>query len=181
MTSGEDRSLVEASLAGDRAAFGRLIEKYKKPLYNVTYKITGSLDDAMDATQTAFLSAYENLDRFDSRQRFFSWIYRIAVNQAIDLVKRRREGALPEILPDRSDAGPEAQYESAETARWIQRAILSLTEEQRVVIVLRHYLDLSYQEMAELIDIPTKTVKSRLYSARQKLRELLLEVGIEKR
>lgn len=179
MTSDEDHTLVEATLAGDTDAFGELVDRYEKQLYNVTYRITGSLDDAMDATQTAFLSAYQKLEQFDPRYRFFSWLYRIAVNEAIDIVKGRREHSLPDPLPDPSAPGPERRYEAAEKALGVQEAILDLTENQRVVIVLRHYLGLTYKEMAEAIGIPAKTVKSRLYSARQRLQSLLLEAGIE--
>lgn len=179
MTSEEDHALVEATLAGNRKAFGELVEKYQKQVHNVTYQITGSVEDAMDATQTAFLSAYERLEQFDSRYRFFSWLYRIAVNEAIDIARGRRESSLPDKLRDSSRPGPERRYETNETAHQVQRAILELTENQRAVIVLRHYLGLTYQEMAETIGIPVKTVKSRLYSARQRLQTLLLEDGFE--
>jgi len=179
MTSEEDRALVKATLAGDREAFGELVDRYEKQLYNVTYRITGSPDDAMDATQAAFLGAYEKLEQFDPRYRFFSWLYRIAVNEAIDIVKARREGSLPEQLEDPSAPGPERRYESTETAHRVQEAILELTEKQRVVIVLRHYLGLTYREMAETIGCPARTVKSRLYSARQRLQALLVEAGGE--
>jgi RNA polymerase sigma-70 factor, ECF subfamily len=163
---------VEAVLNGNRDAFAVIVDEYERPLFNVAYRITGSWDDALEATQSAFVKAYENLHRFDRRRRFFSWIYRIAINEALDLARRRRVVELSEDLPEPTP-GPEARLGTHETCRRVRRAILRLGEEHRVVVVLRHFLGMSYEEIAEAIGIPAKTVKSRLFSARQRLRELL--------
>lgn len=169
-----DLSLVEAVLEGDAEAFGLLIERYERQIFNLSYRITGSPDDAMDATQTAFTNAYQNLGRFDPGHRFFSWIYRIAVNASVDLVKRRREVGLPASLVA-PEPGPEERFRSRETSSRVQRALLYLSEEHRTVIVLRHYLELSYGEIADVASVPVKTVRSRLYEARQQLRQVLLD------
>ena len=172
MKGAEDRDLVREVLDGDPEAFGPLIERYEKQIFNVAYRITGSRDDAMDVTQTAFANAFENLDRFDPSHRFFSWIYRIAVNASLDVVKGRREVELtrPEPEPRR---GPEELTAAGETRTRVRKALLELTEDHRTVIVLRHYLGLSYAEIAEVVSVPVKTVRSRLYEARQRLRGLL--------
>lgn len=178
MKEGTDRSTVRAVLEGDRDAFILLIERYEKPIFNLAYRITGSRDDAMDATQTAFTRAYENLERFDPSHRFFSWIYRIAVNASLDLVKDRGEVELSESLRARGP-GPEERLRARETSSRVQRALLDLTEDHRAVVVLRHYLELSYTEIAEVVSVPVKTVRSRLYEARQRLRDLLIDTRPE--
>lgn len=178
MKEDTDRSAVRATLRGDRDAFGLLIERYERPIFNVAYRITGSRDDAMDATQTAFTRAYENLERFDPSHRFFSWIYRIAVNASLDLVKDRGEVELPEHLRAMG-GGPEERLRARETSSRVQKALLELTRDHRAVIVLRHYLELSYAEIAEVVSVPVKTVRSRLYEARQRLRELLIDTPPE--
>lgn len=178
MKEGTDRSTVRAVLQGDKEAFTLLIERYEKPIFNLAYRITGSRDDAMDATQTAFTRAYENLERFDPSRRFFSWIYRIAVNASLDLVKDRGEVELSEPLRARGP-GPEERLRARETSSRVKRALLDLTEDHRAVIVLRHYLELSYAEIAEVVSAPVKTVRSRLYEARQRLRDLLIDTRRE--
>lgn len=167
-----DRDLVRATLDGDPDAFGTLIDKYEKPLFNAAYRITGSVEDAMDATQSAFVSAYENLSGYDPKYRFFSWVYRIAVNASLDIVKRRREAELP---PQIEGASPDPEHRAVarETSHRVQEALMELTPEQRTVIVLRHFQGLSYDEMAEVTGVPAKTVKSRLYEGRQTLRTIL--------
>ncbi|HEX9699358.1 MAG TPA: sigma-70 family RNA polymerase sigma factor [Acidobacteriota bacterium] len=173
-----DVAIVEAVLRGDPDAFGSLVDKYQRPIFNLALRITGNREDAMDATQDAFIKAYQNLGRFDPSRRFFSWFYRIAVHEALDLVRPRlvaeelpAEVAAPGPLPD-------ARAESRERAASIQQALLRLSLSHRVVIVLRHFLDLSYDEMGEILELPQKTVKSRLFAARQQLRGVLVELGL---
>lgn len=173
-----DATLVQATIDGNSDAFGLLIEKYEKPIYNIAYRITGSRDDAMDATQTAFTNAFANLERFDDRHRFFSWLYRIAVNASLDLVKDRRETDLPPQTPDPA-RGPEDRLQARETGERVQEALGLLSDEHRTVIILRHYLGLSYAEIARTTDVPVKTVRSRLYEARRRLETLLLDPEME--
>ncbi|HSN53923.1 MAG TPA: sigma-70 family RNA polymerase sigma factor [Candidatus Sulfomarinibacteraceae bacterium] len=170
--------LVAACLRGDLLAFDELVERYETPLFNAAYRITGSIDDAMDATQTAFVRAFEKLHTFNPDYRFFSWIYRIVINQSLNLVGRRRdESALDHELP--AAAGdPEAALDDSERARSLQAALLELGPEQRLVILLKHLEGFSYQEISELLGIPVKTVKSRLFTARQRLRLILNQRGV---
>ena len=170
--------LVEACLRGDRSAFDTLVERYEGPLFNAAYRITGSVDDAMDATQTAFVKAFEKLHTFDLSRRFFSWIYRIAVNQALNLVGRRRPYASLDTNQSAGDCDPETLCSESEASRMLQRAISQMTLDYRVVVVLKHLEGLSYREMAALLGIPESTVKSRLFTARRQLREILDEQGV---
>ena len=129
----------------------------------------GDYDEASDATQNAFIRAYRRLDTFDGQRRFFSWIYRILMNECLNL--RRRPAT--ELLGDSEDtvmdpSGADA-VEMAERKRDVRHAILSLSPAYREVIVLRHFAALSYEQMSEAIGVPAKTVKSRLHTARQQL------------
>lgn len=169
--------LVSACLAGDTTAFGVLVERYTGPLFNVAYRITHNRDDAIDATQSAFAKAYEKLDTFDFSHRFFSWIYRITVNEALDLAKGHRreqpwEGEEPPAADD-----PESSFAEEEQSRIVQLALRDLGPDARAVIVLRHLRGLSYAEIGEILGIPEKTVKSRLFSARQRLLSVMVERG----
>lgn len=169
---------VEASLNGDQSAFGTLVDRYEKQLYSVAYRITGSPEDAMDATQAAFLKAYEKLETFDFTYRFFSWIYRIAMNEALNLVRQRRQVTdLDARTPD-SGLGPEQKVSGKETGRLIEEAMWGLNPDHRAIVVLRHMEGLSYDEIGEVLGIPAKTVKSRLFSARRELRTALFDRGL---
>jgi len=169
--------LVQACLRGDRSAFDELVEHYQRALFNAAYRITGSVDDAMDATQSAFVAAYEKLSTFDPSRRFFSWIYRITCNRALQLVEKRRPLAAVDADAHPSDSDPELLYKQTESGEFLERALRELEPDYRIAIVLKHILGLSYREISGLLRIPEKTVKSRLFSARQRLRTVLLERG----
>lgn len=176
MTRDRDAMLVAACLAGDRTAFGELVDTYQSKLFYAAFRITGSAEDAMDATQGAFVKAYENLHTFDPSRRFFSWIYRIGLNEALNILDRRKnQSELEEVAGSGDD--PEQACEAEETGRAIQAALMMLGAEQRVVLVLRHFHGLSYREIGEVVGIGEKTVKSRLFEARQSLRAVLQKQG----
>jgi RNA polymerase sigma-70 factor (ECF subfamily) len=169
----EDLALVRQSLAGQAEAFGALVNRYQKVMYTVALRMLGNAEDAQDATQDAFVKAYQRLASFDPKYRFFSWMYRILVNECLNVNRDRRpEESLDEEAADRGTPF-DATLES-ERREQIQLALLRLTPEYRSVVVLRHFAGQSYGEIAEALAIPEKTVKSRLYSARQRLGELLL-------
>ncbi len=173
---GEDAAIVARCLAGDVQAFGTLVERYQRVLYNLGLRMLGNPEDARDASQTAFLKAWEKLSSFDPRFRFFSWIYKITVNECLNQINRRRrvEPLDPRIdLPSREDAA--ASLEAREASERVQGALLQLTPDHREVVILRHLLEMSYGEIAGTLTIAEKTVKSRLYEARQRLCELLPE------
>jgi RNA polymerase sigma-70 factor (ECF subfamily) len=178
MTRDRDAMLVEACLSGDPAAFGALVDSYEGKLYNVALQITRSRDDAMDVTQSAFVKAYEKLHTFDPSYRFFSWIYRIAINEALN--HARRKGPVTGLDLD-SLLGPDDPEQASsdhETRRLLYQAVGELSPEHRTVVVLKHLEGLSYRETAEVLGISEKKVKSRLFTARQKLRALLEERGV---
>ena len=169
----DDRDLVRQTLAGETEAFGSLVTKYQKVMFTVALRMLGNPEDAKDATQDAFVKAYQRLATFDSGYRFYSWMYRILVNECLNVNRDRR----PEEQLDADTAGDGSPYEdvmASERRDQINLALLRLTPEYRTVVVLRHFAGQSYGEIAETLSIPEKTVKSRLYSARQRLGELLL-------
>lgn len=167
----------------DAAAFGKLVECYERPLFNVAYRMLGNVAEAADATQDVFLKAFEGMPSYDPKYRLFSWIYRIAVNESIDRLKRRRRVDVAAVdvaeLPLASaERGPVETVGDSQIHDAIQAALLDLQQDYRAVIVLRHFSECSYEQMAEILHIPEKTVKSRLYSARQALRVQLCARGV---
>jgi RNA polymerase sigma-70 factor (ECF subfamily) len=167
-----DTTLVGRCLQGDTGAFRPLVEKYEAPLFRLGMRMLGNREDASDATQNAFVKAFQALDTYDSHHRFFSWLYRIALNECLNVLRARRsERVLDDSFPD--DRRERDPVEAAEARRRLRVAILQLTKEQREVIVLRHFGELTYAELADSLGVPVTTVKCRLYAARQRLAELL--------
>ena len=151
---------------------------YERPVYNAAYRIVGNPDDAADVTQVVFLKAFEQLDQYKPEFKFFSWIYRIAINESINQIKRNRKHV---SLDDReiSDSRSPVDFVGAEDiSRGIQESLMELQEDYRTVVVLRHFSECSYRQISEILHIPEKTVKSRLYSARQLMKEKLKGSGI---
>ena len=176
MDNDVDQALVERYRKGDRDAFTELVIRYQRPIYNAAFWILRSADDANDIAQGVFLKVAERLDEYDSHHRFFSWIYRIAVNESLNLLRRNghEEWLDDEIdLPGAETANPESQASNAERSRNIQRALMGLSASDRTVLTLRHFSECSYQEIAEILQIDEKTVKSRLFEARHRLRDAL--------
>ena len=169
----EDRALVRLSLAGQTEAFGVLVTRYQKVMYTVALRMLGNEEDAQDATQDAFVKAYRRLATFDPSYRFYSWMYRIVVNECLNVTRDRRPED-PLEIDVACEGDPFDTTLSTERHHQIEAALLKLTPDQRAVTVLRHFAGQSYGEIAEALAIPEKTVKSRLYTARQRLGELLL-------
>jgi RNA polymerase sigma-70 factor (ECF subfamily) len=180
MNSSREQVLIERCRKGDRQALEVLIGEYQRPLYNAAYRILGNPDDAADATQAAFLKAFEHLDQYKPEFRFFSWIYRIAINESINQLKRgRRLQPLGDNeVASASTDSPEAEAAHGDLSREVQLGLMALTDDYRTVIVLRHFSECSYRQISEILQIPEKTVKSRLYSARQLMKDQLLASGM---
>lgn len=169
--SREDAALVRRCLDGDRTAFEPLVERYQQVLFTVAFRMLGNYDEARDAAQNTFVKVYEKLNAFDPEYSFFSWIYRILINDCINL---RRRPAAEQIDDEWPADGPAADsMELAEQRRDVRAAILTLSPEYREVIVLRHFAGMSYDEMSHAVGVPAKTVKSRLFTARKQLAERL--------
>lgn len=178
MSDERDAALVRECLAGNGRAFEELLTRYERPVYNAALRILNNREDAKDVTQAVFLSAYEHLGRFDANQRFFSWIYRIAVNQTLDAAAARKP---VEPLPDsvvESGSGPYETATEAQLDAGVQRALAALKLEYRTVIVLKHIQGCSYEEIGMILQCPVKTVKSRLHTAREALRDVLAAKGL---
>ncbi len=174
-----DRALVERFRKGDREAFGELVIKYQRPIYNAAFWILRRVEDANDVTQNVFLKIAERADEYDAQYKFFSWIYRIAVNEALNVLRRNgREEELPEDLelPDSERADPERQVGDGEVAGRIRAALMQMSTADRTVLTLRHFSECSYQEIGQILDLDEKTVKSRLFEARGRLRRMLKDL-----
>jgi RNA polymerase sigma-70 factor, ECF subfamily len=177
LTEQDDRALVQRSIQGDRVAFEQLVVRYQKPVYNVALRLLRDAEEAKDIAQTTFLNVYEHLKDYDQGYKFYSWIYRIAINESLTVLGRRK--SFEPISGSELDEspGPDLEAEGDETRGAIEDALMRLTPELRSVVVLRHVMQLSYEDMAETLALPEKTVKSRLYSARQQLRCILAQQG----
>jgi RNA polymerase sigma-70 factor (ECF subfamily) len=176
-----DEALVLRCRGGDSSAFRVLIARYERPLYNAAYRVLGNVDDARDVTQVAFMEVAERLDAYDPSHRFFSWIYRITLNAALNLLRRNsREEPLGNHEPGRpGPLDPESRAAESEASRRIQRALMQMSEDHRVVLTLRHFSGCSYREIGHILEIEERTVKSRLFEARQRMRELLGDLEVQ--
>jgi RNA polymerase sigma-70 factor (ECF subfamily) len=176
LTADLETGLIEQAQHGDRNAFGELVRRYYTGTIQVVYRLCGDTGLAEDMTQEAFLRAWTHLPSFHPHSSLRNWIYRIAVNAALDMLRRRQEESLEEeavqMVPDQA-MGPESALIEKERVELLQKAMRSLPEAARSVLVLREYGGLSYQEIASVLDVPVGTVMSRLNYARNRLRELL--------
>lgn len=171
----EDAALVARCRAGDQVGFELLVRRHERVLFNVALRMVGNRDEAADATQSTFVKAYEHLDEFDFAHRFFSWMYRILVNECLNILRAKPRGSEETGFAPVAEAGPFETLARRERHARIQAALMALSHEYREVVVLRHFAGLTYDEIAAAVGVPAKTVKSRLYSARQRLGELLLD------
>jgi RNA polymerase sigma-70 factor (ECF subfamily) len=199
LTQREIEMLVERARQGDRAAFGQLVDEYKDKIYNYVARMLNDPYEAEDVTQEAFLRAYKSLPRFRGASSFHTWLYRIASNLAIDVVRKRKrqdptfsldeplesdDGEYERELPDET-GGPEDRTSTRETRVAVRRAIMDLPEKLRDVMILYELQGETYEDIAGILDVPLGTVKSRLFNARNRLKESLedlveageLEVG----
>ena len=182
-----DEALVRSILAGERDRFEVLVERYQTRLVNYLYRMVRNLEEAHDLSQEVFIRVYQALDRYDSQYRFSTWLFRVAQNAAIDVIRKRRIQLVP--LTRRADEGSEATVDlelpdgersaletlqSRERDASIRSAIDGLPWEYRELILLRHYGELAYEEIAEVKAMPLGTVKNKLFRARQMLKQQLL-------
>lgn len=170
----QDRALVKEYLGGQRDAASGLVDRYQNRLYNLALRLLANGQDAEDVIQTVFFNAFVKLHTFDPRYRFFSWIYRMTVNESLNMLKRRKRTVALEDVPEM--AAPATRSSGANEARdRVDKALLRLKPDDRAVVVLKHLKSCSYEEIADVLDIPVRTVKSRLFTARERLRLTLLE------
>jgi RNA polymerase sigma-70 factor (ECF subfamily) len=178
-TLGSDEVIVERALTGDADAFGELVRRWERRIFALTYGMLGREEDARDATQETFLAAFRNLRGFRGEAKVSSWLHRIAVNQCISRQRRARvrsESAL-EHDPENSAASfaaplsqsPAKVAEGRQETLAVRRAINSLPIELRQVVVMKEFEELTFREIADALDLPLSTVKSRLYTALKQL------------
>jgi RNA polymerase sigma-70 factor (ECF subfamily) len=171
----DDRDLILRSRNGDRQAFGALVRRYQQRVHALGIRLLGSSDDADDLVQETFLRAWRALDRFDPGRPLAPWLARIATNRALSTLagrSRRRMEEIAESLPSGVPLPDEDESRRRFRER-VQRALLRLPDDQRAVIALRAGEELSYREIAEVLDVPIGTVMSRLSRAREALRRSL--------
>jgi len=180
----ENSETIEVALAkaGDRDAFRQLVERHGRALFRLAYRMTGNTQDAEDVVQESFLRAYRQLDRFDERARFGTWLYRIAANCALDLIrgrKRRNERQEPADTPAlestvaAGDPSPERQAFSGEVQSHVTRAMAELSPAERTAFVLRHFEGVAVEEIARVLGIESGAARHSIFRAVQKLRRAL--------
>ncbi len=186
----DDHDLVQRVQAGDSAAFRALFDKYHRRAFAVAMGVVKNEDDALDAVQNAFVKVHKNIDKFQGSSSFYTWLYRIVMNVSIDHIRktsRRKnldfdERALHEesevagdgaLVPRVTDANPGKAALRRELGGAIQAALAELPEHHRAVIVLREIEGMSYEEMAEALEVPKGTIMSRLFHARKKMQVAL--------
>ncbi|RMG65231.1 MAG: sigma-70 family RNA polymerase sigma factor [Calditrichaeota bacterium] len=184
----DDHRLIEQAKKGNQKAFETLMHRYRNLVYHVMLKMIRNPQDAEDLTQEAFMKAFHALNSFNEEYAFSTWLMKIATNNCIDLLRKRKlkaisidqpvqvkDDAIRIELPDR-DPTPERRLLSREQSRLIDQAIDSLPPLYRHVIVLRHREEKSYEEIAEILDLPLGTVKARIFRAREMLNKKIKEL-----
>jgi RNA polymerase sigma-70 factor (ECF subfamily) len=178
----DDLALIDDCLRGRSAAFGELVTRHQDRLYNTLVHVLGSVEDARDVAQDAFVQAFIKLESFQRSCAFYTWLYRIAVNLAIS---RRRRKTMASVDQMRQSSGeepadphdpPEERLERHERAQQVRSALAALSDEHRAVLVLREIEGHNYETIAEMLDLPVGTVRSRLHRARMELRDELRAV-----
>jgi RNA polymerase sigma-70 factor (ECF subfamily) len=182
MTPSDER-LVEAFQAGDLAAFDLLVLRWERKIQGTVYRVLGTEEDARDVTQEAFLKAFRSLHGFKGQSRFSSWLYQIALNLCRDRLRRKRGKAFVSLDSLEEDGGlpglsPYEQAERGALCGLVREALAELPDEQREVIVLKEYQELTFVEIAEILDVPLSTVKTRLYRGLVGLRGRLERQGL---
>ena len=184
-----DEELVARSMGGDLDSFNQLVLRWERPIYALAYRVIGREEDARDVAQETFLRAFRALSGFKGQAKFSSWLYRITLNLCRDWIRRERRAPVVQapdgidLIELASEAEPSETVEDLvsrrELGRAVAKAMAMLPEEQRTAIVLKEYHGLTFQEIADLLDCPLSTVKTRLYQGLSVLRKQLQLAGVE--
>lgn len=177
----QEQLWVRQACAGDREAFSHLVEAYQRPVFNLTYRMLGNVQEAEDAAQETFLRAYSRLNQYNPEHKFSTWILSIANNHSIDRLRKRRakfvsidDNPVLQNLED-DEPWPERTAMRHEHARELQSLMMNLDPAYRTPLILRYWEELTYEEIAETMNISVSAVKSRLFRARQKMAALYEE------
>jgi len=179
----DDTRLVAAARQGDRDAFGILVERHQDRIFNSLLRVLGSRDDALDVVQDAMVQAFVKLDSFRGDAKFSTWLYRIAMNLALSYRRRHRPSVSVEELKQRAGEEPVSELPSPdknlmdqERAATVQQALAALEVQHCQILVLREMENCSYADIAQILELPVGTVRSRLFRARMQLKEKLIEL-----
>ena len=173
--------LISRARDGDREAFGALVEQYRDNVYRLAYRMCGNAYDADEAAQEAFVAAWRALPNFRGDAKFSTWLYRLTTNAAIDVMRREKrhqtvgDGEMVDLADDADS--PQETVERTEQQEAVQKALATLSEEYREVLLLRYMEELDYAEIAEVLQLPSGTVKSRINRAKAALKTALLKSG----
>ena len=173
--------LISRARGGDREAFGALVEQYRDNVYRLAYRMCGNAYDADEAAQEAFVAAWRALPNFRGDAKFSTWLYRLTTNAAIDVMRREKrhqtvgDGEMVDVADDADS--PQETVERTEQQEAVQKALSTLSEEYREVLLLRYMEELDYAEIAEVLQLPSGTVKSRINRAKAALKAALLKSG----
>jgi RNA polymerase sigma-70 factor (ECF subfamily) len=180
-----EKGLAGRVLKGDLDAFGALIQEHQSSVFNVCYRILGNRQEGEDLTQDAFIRAYQKLSRYDPSRPFGPWMRTLAANLCYNHIKKARLERVPledekDQIKDNPSNDPENLLELSQEHRVLYQALWKLPDNQRIALELRHFQGLSYQDMAETLNLPLNTVRSHLYRGRQRLAEILKEEVYER-
>jgi len=182
-----DVELIAKAISGREDGFEELVRRYQRPITNYVFRMLNDYDSSLDVTQEVFIKVYNSLERYSSEYKFSTWLYRIAHNAAIDFIRRRspnqqsietenKDGAY-QLQIESPNPTPEQERERSEWRTEIEAVVKCLPSVYRELILLRHAQDLSYDEIAEITNLPLGTVKNRLFRAREMMREIFIERG----
>jgi RNA polymerase sigma-70 factor (ECF subfamily) len=185
----DDKELVARALDGEESAFAELLERFRRPVFSLIYRMIGDREQAEDLAQESFVKAFNNLDSYNPAYRFSSWLFKIANNHAIDHLRRARLSTVSihgsphaastereeetRIVLESHDESPEQEMLALELGSEIESAIVRLRPDYRTAVILRHIENRPYEEIAEIMEVPIGTVKTFLHRARAELREML--------
>jgi len=191
----DDKEFVARALKGDESAYGELLERFRRPVFSLIYRMIGDREQAEDLAQESFVKAFNNLDSYNPHYRFSSWLFKIANNHAIDHLRRARLSTVSihgsphaanlereeetRIVLEATDESPEQEILALELGGEIESAIAVLRPEYRTAVILRHVENRPYEEIAEIMEVPIGTVKTFLHRARAELREALAHLREE--
>lgn len=170
-----DEQIVQRTLAGEVEAFSLLVRRWERKVYGLAYRMLGHVEDARDTSQEIFLTVYRNLSQFRGKSKFSSWLYRIALNCCHTKLRERnaRTVGLEETEPIPVESATPEQIEKAQRIERVRRALAALPYEMRQVIIMKEYEGMTFQEIAEVLNIPVSTAKTRLYTGLDQLRQRL--------
>jgi len=183
----EEQVWLDKARQGDKAAFGQLIEAYQGPVYNLAYRMLNNSGEAEEAAQEAFIRAYTRLESYNPAHKFSTWMLSITSNYCIDLIRKRRalllsiDEPLPAhpALQSEKSKGPESQMVTNEQQEMVQGLLQELPEDYRQAVVLRYWYEMSYDEIAEVMNTTVSAIKSRLFRARRLLAEVGMAHGLQ--